>query len=396
MDLLRTSDDRMRLKLTRRQLFEWIWKEPMVKVSREVGLSDRGLAKLCARHRIPVPGRGFWARAASGQKVKRPPLPSPEKGDQIIVIDGAGPSVAPEPSSPEVLAQIDFERRPENLINVSEDVVRYHPLVRAARESFAPRKQDYKRGLVSSGPGTLHIRVSPASKVRALRILDALVKACEIRGFEVRSSEIRASAMSVQDAETIVRVYGEDVRLTLEEKCRSVEHVLTATERKDLARGSGSWIPKHDIVPTGLLSLQIAYFLSKTTWKDNAKTRLEACLNDVMVALVQTAILVVRPERLRQEAQQREWKERARQEGVERHRREILKKALEEWRYARSLDEFLAALRTAMVNAEIDPVGSSAQAEWLRWVCDYRDRVDPFEELFEEIEEPIPDGSWNR
>jgi hypothetical protein len=151
----------------------------MVELAREVGLSDRGLAKLCARQRIPVPGRGFWARVASGQKVKRTPLPSPERENQIVVIDGAGPPGAPEPPPPEVLAQIDFERRPENLIKVSEDVVRYHPLVRAARESFAPRKQDYKRGLVSSGAGTLHIRVSPASKARALRILDAFVKACE-------------------------------------------------------------------------------------------------------------------------------------------------------------------------------------------------------------------------
>jgi hypothetical protein len=191
-------------------------------------------------------------------------------------------------------------------------------------------------------------------------------------------------------------VNGEDVRLVFEEKCRSVEHVLTATERKDLARGSGSWIPKNDIVPTGLLSLQIDHFLSKTTWKDNAKSRLEARLNDVMVALVQTAILVVRPERLRHEAQHRERKERARREGIERHRREILEKALKEWRYAHSLDEFLAALRTAMANAGIDTEGSSPQAEWLRWLFAYREFVDPFEELFQEIEKPIPDWYWNR
>jgi len=368
----------------------------MVKLSREFGLSDRGLAKLCARHRIPVPGRGFWARAASGQKVKKPSLPSPERGDQIVVIDGAGPPVTPDPPPPEVLAQIEFEKRPENLISASEDVVRYHPLVRAARESLAPRKQDYKRGLVSSGPGTLHVRVSPASKVRALRILDALVKACEVRGFEVRSSEAHASATTAQDAATIVTVYGEDVRLALEERCRSVEHVLTATERKDLAKGSGSWIPKHDIVPTGLLFLQIDLFFSKTTWRESAKCRLEACLNDVMVALVQTAIMAVRPERLRQEAREREWKERAQREGVERHHREILKKALEEWRYVHSLDQFLDALKVAMANAEIDPDGSSAQAEWLRWLCTYRECVDPFDELFEEIEKPIPDWYWSR
>jgi hypothetical protein len=44
-----------------------------------------------------------------------------------------------------------------------------------------------------------------------------------------------------------------------------------------------------------------------------------------------------------------------------------------------------------MVIAGIDPLGSSAQAEWLRWLIDYRECVDPFEELFEEIETPTPD-----
>lgn len=30
----------------------------------EFGISDRGLAKVCGRHRIPVPPRGYWAKVA--------------------------------------------------------------------------------------------------------------------------------------------------------------------------------------------------------------------------------------------------------------------------------------------------------------------------------------------
>lgn len=105
---------------------------------------------------------------------------------------------------------------------------------------------------------------------------------------------------------------------------------------------------------------------------------------------MQSAIQIVRPQRLRREAEQRAWKEQARRDGIERHRREILKKALGEWGYVRSLDEFLAALRTAMLNAEIDPEGSSPQAEWFRWLTEHRECADPFDELFEEIEKPIP------
>jgi hypothetical protein len=381
----------MRFELTRRRVFERVWGAPMIKLARKFGLSDRGLAKLCARHGIPVPGRGFWARVASGQKLKRPPLRMPEKGDQIVVIDGSGPRIAPDPQPPEVLAQIEFEGRPENLISILEETGRYHRLVRATRVSLAKRKQDYNRGIVSSGPGALHLRVSPASKVRALRILDAFVKACEIRGFEVRASE-----PSGQNAGTIVRVHGEDVRLSLEERCRSIPHELTAKEKRELARGFGYGIPKREIVPTGLLVLQIDHFLSKTTWKDNARRQLEACLNEVMVGLVQTAILVVRPQRLEREAAERERKECAKREAIERRQQEILEKGLKQWRYVNRLDEFLVALKGAMEAAAIDSEGSSAQAEWLRWAQAYREEVDPFEELFEEMEEPLSSFYWER
>jgi hypothetical protein len=69
---------------------------------------------------------------------------------------------------------------------------------------------------------------------------------------------------------------------------------------------------------------------------------------------------------------------------------------LKEWRYINSLDEFLLALKSAMKAAEIDPDGSSAQAEWLRWLTEYRECVDPFEELFEEIGKLISGWHWGR
>lgn len=50
------------VELTRQQLYEMVWAEPVTKVAAKVGLSDRGLGNLCARYDIPVPGRGYWAR----------------------------------------------------------------------------------------------------------------------------------------------------------------------------------------------------------------------------------------------------------------------------------------------------------------------------------------------
>ena len=62
------------MELTRQQLYEMVWAEPVTRVAAKVGLSDRGLAKLCARYDIPVPGRGYWARKAFGRTRAPNPL----------------------------------------------------------------------------------------------------------------------------------------------------------------------------------------------------------------------------------------------------------------------------------------------------------------------------------
>jgi hypothetical protein len=63
------------VKLTREDLYERVWAEPMRTLAQRYGLSDVGLAKTCKRLRVPVPGRGYWARKAAGHKVKQLPLP---------------------------------------------------------------------------------------------------------------------------------------------------------------------------------------------------------------------------------------------------------------------------------------------------------------------------------
>ncbi len=46
----------------------------MQKLAEIYGLSDRGLAKTCERHLVPVPPRGYWAKVEAGQPAKRRPL----------------------------------------------------------------------------------------------------------------------------------------------------------------------------------------------------------------------------------------------------------------------------------------------------------------------------------
>ncbi len=56
------------IKISRIDLYERVWTTPLRTLAKEFGLSDVGLAKLCRRHGIPLPGRGYWVRHAVRQK----------------------------------------------------------------------------------------------------------------------------------------------------------------------------------------------------------------------------------------------------------------------------------------------------------------------------------------
>jgi hypothetical protein len=58
------------VQVTRKDLYEQVWWLPMMKLCEEFGLSDRGLAKLCARHNIPRTPRGYGAKLLAGLACK--------------------------------------------------------------------------------------------------------------------------------------------------------------------------------------------------------------------------------------------------------------------------------------------------------------------------------------
>jgi hypothetical protein len=67
------------------ELFNLVWSEPVTKTALRFGMSDRGLAKLCARHHIPLPERGYWAKIKAGQYPARMPLPCPGEDYDIAL-----------------------------------------------------------------------------------------------------------------------------------------------------------------------------------------------------------------------------------------------------------------------------------------------------------------------
>jgi hypothetical protein len=62
------------LRLTREELYNVAWAKPMTEVAQDFQISDRAMAKMCARKQVPVPPRGYWAKKNAGQSVPKLPL----------------------------------------------------------------------------------------------------------------------------------------------------------------------------------------------------------------------------------------------------------------------------------------------------------------------------------
>jgi hypothetical protein len=119
----------MAITLTRQQLYDRVWTIPVHTLAKELGISDVGLAKLCARYDIPMPPRGYWAKKAAQKRVKQPRLPALEDPHRQKV-HFAGPAASAQADQqPEKHPLIVFERDPTNAILAEADLPLNHPPV---------------------------------------------------------------------------------------------------------------------------------------------------------------------------------------------------------------------------------------------------------------------------
>lgn len=374
----------------REKLYEEVWAEPVKIVAQRYGVSDVALAKTCRKLAIPLPGRGYWARLRSGQKMKRTPLPKLPAGvPETLPVYHASPPPTEREASPETAARMEKESEAEAAIVVAETLERPHPLVRAAHKYFRMRNP----------PLTSHLdlSVSKDSLDRALRIMDALIKALVARGLPIEVTELKVRGSGYyQYAErspdsnvTRVQVDGEWVAFGLEERSKVV--IPDPPEPPKHLRGEERerWIrrnePRRSLVPNGVLVLKLknlGYLNVRKEWKDGARKRLEDQLNDIVahIYLAGEALKEKRRQdeeaaRARVEREKREYQEYLRRQE-EKRKAEELAGLMDRWRLAREIREFVQEA----LSLGADPAGR------LEWALQYADSVDPLQKLRESQE----------
>lgn len=340
--------------MTRQELYDLVWQTPMIKLAKTFGLSDVGLRKICVKNDIPTPPHGYWAKLAHGKPVRQPPLP-PQNSDILETID---------------LVQRDSAQLPIEVVREQEGTVArdsgFPPIVVPAERpahlhkaalttarALKAVKEDHEGMRTAVVPGGMAVSVGSASIDRVVRIIDALARAAEVRGyrFEEHKDGIRVVVDGVPIAWRLHETKDKTAHVP-------TNHELAAQKDRDEWRQKfpdyysnrrattayASW----DRSPSGRLSLTFTdatkLYWGMTgqvgNWRDRKNAPLETYLNDAMRALALGAVNIKRrlaeeaeKERVREEERERQRHERARKERATKRHEYLLKKADEFARY---------------------------------------------------------------
>ena len=220
----------MEKKLTRQELYELVWAESMLSLSKKFDISDVGLRKICKKLTIPVPKLGFWQKVRAGKKVSKPELPLSDSTDEVSLVEVE--RLTNKKVYPWTQRQLEIESDLSLNLIVPERLSRPDELIVAARRALgdAENKSWKFSGMKESRRGTLDIVVQPKLIRRALIFMDSLIKLLRARGHDIE----------VQYDDTYAIIKEERIKIQIKERSRIVKHP------------DGHW-PSREFLPTGVL-----------------------------------------------------------------------------------------------------------------------------------------------
>lgn len=379
------SDGKLHVvRLTREELYEQVWTTPMRLLAKSYGISDVGLAKVCKRHKIPRPSLGYWAKKQVGKAPRRPRLPvvhdSMLENVEFMACPGRDASQDRQFFDPQIAELIATEAGKQ--IVVAEHLRAPHRFTAATRawyerkrEQRGVREPEHQERTARDWSEILDFDVTEDTLGRALRIINALVKAFESRGYMVRPQNTEWKRR------TVVDILGQEFRFRIRERLRVVDlHPPAMDEAKNRKR---TMVPTHfltrNFVRSGLLELNVFEGRRDSypfrSWRDTDKGRLEERLGGVIPAIL-TCIDTRKAEQATAETDARERAaieqrkreaEQQRQREREKARVDGLVRDAESWHKSQSIREYIRAVRLTAEEQYglIDPDGEIGC--WLAW-----------------------------
>lgn len=343
---------------SRQQLYDLVWSDSLLAISKKYNISDVGLRKACVRMNIPLPDAGHWNKVKAGQKIKIKPLPQSNSRDQelrlSLRIEGQDGSNGGLSSQMRLQKEIEMDTSVD--LNVKETLVKPDQLVVKAEKGLSDWKkgQYYRNGdLLYAGAGNLNIRVSIKHLDRALRIMDTFIKSMRQRGHD----------FSVEERESYLLIAGEKMALALREtQSRSTDRLGSAEAQSK-----------------AILVLEFKRHNASASCTDG-KILIEHQLSK-LIAKLELLGERFKTERAEHKKWQDEYQEKLRveKEISDRKRLELssLKRTLQDshrWQQAQLLREYVKQVEEKAI-AEGKPMKEII--EWLQWVRKKADWLDP-------------------
>jgi hypothetical protein len=366
-------------RFTREEFYDLVWSKPITHLAKDFRLSDVALHKICRKHDIPKPERGWWAKLAAGHSLSRTPLPElkSDKGGTIVIAAGVTGHEA------EDIAQV---RERARILASETDVgseIAAHPIVTKSIARLRKAKVGHQGLVAVAQQGLIAIEIAPASIDRIELALNRIVAAAGVQGFVLSGKGERAV------------FEGNDLAIpfSLKEAVKRCKHVPTEAElaaeeqrRKQNERrwSRSSWDthfdfdpnrrwPEWDHIPTGQVSFELEVYLRhssqlRRSFKDAKIQRLENLAADIAVGLSVLAA-AKREDNAKAEAA----RDRAEEERL--LRIEAKRRAYVEERRGKVLNEVLGRMErrdhlmrvVSQLTAELAANPSPRTTEFVRW-----------------------------
>lgn len=379
--------------ISREQLYQRVWSAPVTKLSKEFGLSGVGFAKLCKRNEIPLPPRGYWAKKAAGQTQPIPGLPRPNDDREIEIIahEKHIENLGLRAEVHKTLAHVV----PAEPIVVPETLRGAHTLVAQSLHLLDCAETD-KNGLIKTPmTGCVDVRVSKDTLRRALRIMDAVIKTFEARGYAVHVLSDKKGRY------TVVDIMENQVSFGLRELL--AEKKILSGNTTDL---NGKAVFRHNrferlMIPSGVLCLEIEprrdYDFSgdgrQRKWTGGKRGNIEDCLNQFIAGVIDvaTGLREVKLEAERQESKRKEeerlYAEReavriAMYSRIEQEKANVakLKDYARDWTESQKLRAYIDAVRQSAIAQGKNIDKDCSLGQWLIWAECQANRLDPLKE----------------
>jgi hypothetical protein len=233
---------------TRTELYDLVWSEPLLTISKMYNISDVGLRKICIRLNIPLPKNGHWQKVQYGKKVTKTPLPPADKEEEITfaVRDENSGEIVNE-LSPLKALQKEIENQLKDKLVVTERLTNPDKLIQSTKDNFNGKFKYTDSDYYQKRSQTLNIKVSKEQESSVLRFLDTFIKSLYERGHNI----------IVDAGNTYLLIKDEKIKISIREKTKQVKKV----------QNNSSWV-SYDYVYTGKLVFKVDQTFIDREWTE--------------------------------------------------------------------------------------------------------------------------------